>query len=73
MGGHGALSIFLKNPNKYKSASAFAPICHPVNCDWGKNAFTGYLGSNEENWKVLLIICSFIYFFISRFYEIKGI
>ncbi|RMZ99541.1 S-formylglutathione hydrolase isoform X1 [Brachionus plicatilis] len=51
MGGHGAMISFLKNPNKYCSVSAFAPISNPINCDWGKNAFTGYLGSNEEVWK----------------------
>ena len=52
MGGHGALVGFLKNPKKYKSVSAFAPICHPINCDWGKFAFNGYLGDNQEKWKV---------------------
>jgi len=51
MGGHGALISFLKNPNKYKSVSAFAPICNPVNCEWGKFAFNGYLGSNQDAWK----------------------
>lgn len=48
MGGHGALSIFLKNPGKYKSVSAFAPICNPSNCPWGIKAFTGYFGDSEE-------------------------
>lgn len=52
MGGHGALMSFLKNPNKYKSASAFAPICNPCNCDWGKNAFQGYLGDDQNKWRV---------------------
>jgi len=47
MGGHGALISFLKNPGKYKSVSAFAPICHPTDCPWGKKAFEGYLGSVE--------------------------
>jgi len=51
MGGHGALICFLKNPGFYKSVSAFAPICNPVNCPWGQKAFTGYLGSNKEAWK----------------------
>lgn len=51
MGGHGALMSFLKNPNKYKSASAFAPICNPCNCDWGKNAFQGYLGDDQNKWR----------------------
>lgn len=49
MGGHGALTIFLKNPGMYKSVSAFAPICNPINCPWGKKAFTGYLGTYENN------------------------
>ena len=44
MGGHGALTIFFKNYNKYKSVSAFSPICNPINCPWGKKAFGGYLG-----------------------------
>eukprot|EP00012_Vannella_robusta_P001696 CAMPEP_0206186550 /NCGR_PEP_ID=MMETSP0166-20121206/2467_1 /ASSEMBLY_ACC=CAM_ASM_000260 /TAXON_ID=95228 /ORGANISM="Vannella robusta, Strain DIVA3 518/3/11/1/6" /LENGTH=310 /DNA_ID=CAMNT_0053601951 /DNA_START=1205 /DNA_END=2137 /DNA_ORIENTATION=+ len=51
MGGHGSLICSLKNPGKYKSTSAFSPICNPVNCPWGKKAFGGYLGDNEEEWK----------------------
>ena len=51
MGGHGALICSLKQPNHYKSTSAFAPICNPINCPWGKKAFGGYLGDNEEDWK----------------------
>jgi S-(hydroxymethyl)glutathione dehydrogenase/alcohol dehydrogenase len=47
MGGHGALTIALKNPSKYSSVSAFAPICHPTECAWGRQAFEGYLGSVE--------------------------
>jgi S-(hydroxymethyl)glutathione dehydrogenase/class III alcohol dehydrogenase/S-formylglutathione hydrolase len=47
MGGHGALTIFLKNPGLFKSVSAFAPICHPTTVSWGKKAFEGYLGSVE--------------------------
>lgn len=47
MGGHGALISYLKNPGKYKSVSAFAPCCNPTECDWGKQAFEGYLGSVE--------------------------
>jgi len=50
MGGHGALTIALKNPDKYRSVSAFSPISNPVNCAWGKKAFTAYLGENEANW-----------------------
>lgn len=51
MGGHGALISFLKNAGTYKSASAFSPICNPINCPWGQKAFTGYLGSDKETWK----------------------
>lgn len=52
MGGHGALTLGLKNPDKYKSISAFSPIVNPVNCQWGKKAFSGYLGEeNEKEWK----------------------
>ncbi|KAI4203661.1 MAG: hypothetical protein LQ350_001662 [Teloschistes chrysophthalmus] len=51
MGGHGALTLFLKNPGKYKSVSAFAPIANPSNCDWGKKAFGGYFGAeNKAKW-----------------------
>nr|POE77688.1 s-formylglutathione hydrolase [Quercus suber] len=48
MGGHGALTLFLKNPGKYKSVSAFAPISNPSNCDWGKKAFSGYFGEDAK-------------------------
>ncbi len=51
MGGHGALICALKNPGLYKSVSAFAPICNPVNCPWGEKAFSGYLGSDKNLWK----------------------
>lgn len=51
MGGHGALSIAIKNPGMFKSVSAFAPICNPINCPWGLKAFTNYLGSDRETWK----------------------
>eukprot|EP01136_Pigoraptor_vietnamica_P026356 Opistho-1_new@81322 len=51
MGGHGALICALKNPGKYRSVSAFAPICNPINCPWGIKAFSGYLGDNKESWK----------------------
>ncbi|ELK08871.1 S-formylglutathione hydrolase [Pteropus alecto] len=51
MGGHGALICALKNPGKYKSVSAFAPICNPVLCPWGKKAFSGYLGTDLNKWK----------------------
>jgi len=50
MGGHGALIFALKNPNAYRSVSAFSPICNPVNCDWGKGCFGAYLGTDESVW-----------------------
>ncbi|CAH8349177.1 unnamed protein product [Eruca vesicaria subsp. sativa] len=51
MGGHGALTIYLKNLDKYKSVSAFAPIANPINCQWGHKAFTNYLGDNKAAWE----------------------
>jgi len=51
MGGHGALTIGLKNPDVYKSISAFAPICSPMQCPWGEKALTGYLGADQRNWE----------------------
>ncbi len=51
MGGHGALTIALKNPERFASASAFAPICSPMRCPWGQKALTQYLGEDQENWK----------------------
>src|SRR3546814_19240116 len=51
MGGHGAITIHLKNPGAYKSVSAFAPICAPTLCAWGQKAFLGYLGKDEEHWR----------------------
>lgn len=50
MGGHGALTIALKNPGRFASVSAFAPICSPTRCPWGEKALTGYLGDNREDW-----------------------
>jgi len=51
MGGHGALTLFLKNPGKYLSVSAFSPISNPSNCPWGQKAFTGYFGpDNKAQW-----------------------
>ena len=52
MGGHGALTLALKYPDKFKSLSAFSPIANPVDCPWGKKAFAAYLGNNSENWNV---------------------
>jgi S-formylglutathione hydrolase len=51
MGGHGALTIGLKNPQRYRSISAFAPIAAPMQCPWGQKAFTGYLGTEPSRWK----------------------
>lgn len=51
MGGHGALVIGLKNANRFKAISAFAPILNPSQVPWGIKAFTTYLGENEEAWK----------------------
>ena len=50
MGGHGALTIALKNPEKYQSVSAFSPICNPTNVPWGQKALSNYLGSNKADW-----------------------
>lgn len=50
MGGHGALTIGIKNPDKYESISAFSPICHPIDCPWGQKAFTAYLGDDQQQW-----------------------
>ncbi len=51
MGGHGAITIAFKNPNKFKSVSAFSPICAPTQCQWGKKAFSGYLGNDQSDWE----------------------
>jgi len=51
MGGHGALTIGLKNPDRYRSVSAFAPICSPMRCPWGEKALSGYLGSDKRAWR----------------------
>jgi len=50
MGGHGALTMHLKNPLQYQSVSAFSPIACPSDVPWGQKAFTAYLGSNQETW-----------------------
>ena len=51
MGGHGALSIALKNPDCYAAVSAFAPLCHPTASRGGKQAFAAYLGAESEAWQ----------------------
>ena len=47
MGGHGALTLAMKNPGRFKSVSAFSPICHPSASDWGRKQFAAYLGSED--------------------------
>ena len=51
MGGHGALTIALKNPGRYRSVSAFSPIVAPMQVPWGQRAFAAYLGDDREAWK----------------------
>ena len=51
MGGHGALICALKNPDAYKSVSAFSPICNPINCAWGQGCFDAYLGDDTNLWQ----------------------
>jgi S-formylglutathione hydrolase len=50
MGGHGALTIALNNPDNYKSVSAFSPICSPLNCPWGEKALGNYIGQDRSAW-----------------------
>jgi S-formylglutathione hydrolase len=51
MGGHGALICGLKNPDRYRSISALAPIAAPIQCPWGQKAFTHYLGTDQAKWQ----------------------
>ncbi|MFM5905994.1 MAG: S-formylglutathione hydrolase [Novosphingobium sp.] len=51
MGGHGALTIGLRNPGRFRSVSAFSPIVSPMNCPWGEKALGGYLGSDRASWR----------------------
>ena len=51
MGGHGALTIALRNPERFRSVSAFAPIVSPLNCPWGEKALGGYLGEDRAAWR----------------------
>lgn len=51
MGGHGALTIALRNPGRFRSVSAFAPIVSPLNCPWGEKALGGYLGADQAAWR----------------------
>jgi len=50
MGGHGALTLAMTRPGQFQSVSAFAPICHPTNSDWGKKQLGAYLGEDTSNW-----------------------
>jgi S-formylglutathione hydrolase len=50
MGGHGALTIAMSFPGRFASVSAFAPICHPMESDWGRKQFAAYLGDNTALW-----------------------
>ena len=50
MGGHGALTIALRNPGRFKAVSAFAPIASPMNCPWGEKALSHYLGPDRSAW-----------------------
>ena len=52
MGGHGALTVALRNPGKYASVSAFAPIVAPGQVPWGEKALTGYLGQDRATWRL---------------------
>jgi S-formylglutathione hydrolase len=51
MGGHGALVVALRNPGRYRSVSALAPICSPTRCAWGQKAFSNYLGADPATWE----------------------
>jgi S-formylglutathione hydrolase len=50
MGGHGALTLAMGLPGRFRSVSAFAPICNPTGADWGRKQLTAYLGSDEATW-----------------------
>ena len=51
MGGHGALTVSLRNPGRFRSTGAFSPIVSPLNCPWGEKALTGYLGEDRQAWR----------------------
>lgn len=51
MGGHGALTIALRNPGKFGSVSAFSPIVSPLSCPWGEKALAGYIGTEKSAWR----------------------
>ena len=51
MGGHGALTLALRHPDRFASVSAFAPICAPMQAPWGRKAFSGYFGDDVGRWE----------------------
>jgi S-formylglutathione hydrolase len=51
MGGHGALTVSLRNPGRFRSTSAFAPIVSPMSCPWGEKALGGYIGDDRQAWR----------------------
>ena len=51
MGGHGALTVALRNPGRFRSVSAFSPIVSPMQCPWGNRALEGYIGTDRESWR----------------------
>ncbi len=51
MGGHGALTVALRDPGRFKAVSAFAPIVSPMSCPWGEKALSGYLGPDRAAWR----------------------
>jgi S-formylglutathione hydrolase len=51
MGGHGALTIALRNPDRFRAVSAFAPIASPMNCPWGEKALSNYIGPDRSAWR----------------------
>ncbi len=51
MGGHGAITLALRNPGRFRAVSAFAPIASPINCPWGQKALGGYIGPDQAAWR----------------------
>ncbi len=51
MGGHGAITIALRNPGRFRAVSAFSPIASPIDCPWGQKALSGYLGADQSAWR----------------------
>ena len=57
MGGHGAITLALKHPGRFRSVSAFAPICQPSTAGWSRPAFERYLGADERAWRAYDSVC----------------